>query len=243
MVLSRPKHWTRIRLSRLPIDGTNSETNKINAASKQRPGDEAPEPRARGLVTCSEDDFGAGGSSSARFGFPLTGLRWLERDNKRFFFGVRAFTSRLKSCSGGSRISWRVRSAKIRCQHGPACSDIILIGLANARELGHQETIKPATHGFTLKDLQRLISRKGNPIRTVRNQCVVDICDLQKARLQRNLRSAETVGIPAAVHPFMMVPDDWQNMAQRFQRGADLFPCDGMLFHNFHLVCIEGPQL
>ena len=66
-------------------------------------------------------------------------------------------------------------------------------------------------------------------------QRVVDIHHLQDARQQGNFDLAETVGIPGSVPPFMVMADQRQHPAQRFQRSADLFAAHRMGAHDFPL--------
>jgi len=94
-----------------------------------------------------------------------------------------------------------------------------------------------------MKDLQRLLRGKRNPVRAAGRQRVIDIRDLQNAGLHGNLLSAETVGIPASVHALVMVPNYRQDAPEGSKRSTDVFSNDRMLFHDFHFLSVERPWL
>ena len=51
-------------------------------------------------------------------------------------------------------------------------------------------------------------------------------------REQRNVLSAESIGIPGAIEPFVMVADDWPDAFQRAQRSAQAIADHRVLLHD-----------
>src|SRR5260370_9847263 len=144
------------------------------------------------------------------------------------------------NCSEQRHWLWH---AVVGSQHGFAALPQVFAGAADRREFAHQGSIKTTARGFLMKDLQRLLWGKRNPVRARNGQRVIDVRDLQNAGVHGNLLSAETVGISASVHPLVVVPDYPQNPTERSQRRTDVFSNHRMLSHDFHFFSVERPWL
>src|SRR5207302_4190665 len=73
-------------------------------------------------------------------------------------------------------------------------------------------------------------------VRTSGAQGIVDIDHLQDAGEDRNFAARQSIRIARTVRMFVMVPDDWQDESQRFQRTANILARDGMELHDIPLV-------
>src|SRR5215467_11743642 len=85
-------------------------------------------------------------------------------------------------------------------QHGPAPYRQVIAHLADVRKLPNQGSIKPTVHGFLVEDSERFIRGQRFPVGPVVIQCIVDVRNLQNARLQRDLLAIQAVGISCAIH-------------------------------------------
>ena len=111
------------------------------------------------------------------------------------------------------------------------------------RKLADQALIQPAPIRFFKENTQRAWQRQALPIRAITGQRVADVHDLEYAHSQRDVLSLQTVGVAAAIHAFVMVANDGQDVTERFERRADLLSEDGMLFDNPHLFGIQRSGL
>src|SRR6266478_2933248 len=112
---------------------------------------------------------------------------------------------------------------------------------ADLGELQHHGCIEPAVPGFGIESLQGFFGMESSPVRTIGSQCVVDVSDLQNSRFQRNGLSAKAIGIAAAVHLFVMMPDHGEDSAKRLERRANFFSNHRMLLHDSSLLGVQGP--
>lgn len=107
--------------------------------------------------------------------------------------------------------------------------------LAQSAEFPNQPWVEPSQRRFPAKNLQGFLGAKSCPVRAVFDQRVIDVRNLQDARLERDLFAAQAVWVAASVHSFMVMPDHRKDPSKRLQRRADFFSRDGMLPHEFGL--------
>src|SRR5580658_2294840 len=104
-----------------------------------------------------------------------------------------------------------------------------------------QMAVPPSASCFIPHDLNCRFMRKRRAIRTIRDQRIVDIRNLQNARCQWNLFAPESVRISRTVELFVMMPNDGQHMTKRPQWMADSLARGWMLLHNRPLLFRERP--
>ena len=85
--------------------------------------------------------------------------------------------------------------------------------------------------------------REGLAVGAVGCESIVDVGDLQDSGFQGDGVTAEAIGIAAAVQSFVMVANDRENVAKRFEGRADLFAGDGMFAHDASFFGIERAWL
>src|SRR5882762_2113916 len=107
------------------------------------------------------------------------------------------------------------------------------------RELADQGAVQPASICFFIENDQCVWERQVPPIRSIAGQCVADVHDLECADGQRYLFTVQAVRVAAAIHAFMMVANEGQYMAERFERRADLLSNEGVFLDNLALGGIE----
>src|SRR5712664_4241841 len=111
------------------------------------------------------------------------------------------------------------------------------------RELADQGAVQPASICFFIENDQCVWERQVPPIRSIAGQCVADVHDLECADGQRYLFTVQAVRVAAAIHAFMMVANEGQYMAERFERRADLLSNEGVFLDNLALGGIERTGL
>jgi hypothetical protein len=84
---------------------------------------------------------------------------------------------------------------------------------------------------------------EGFAVRAIRGQSVIDVRDLKDPGFEGNSFTAQSVGIAAAIHFFMMVTNDRENGAKRFERCADLFAGDRMFANDADFCGVERAGL
>src|SRR6516225_8716379 len=118
-----------------------------------------------------------------------------------------------------------------------------ITGPPHPRDLRDKCSVQPSIRGFLTEDLQCFLGSKRLPVRPVARQCVINVRHLQNARLQRDFLPIQPVGISAAVHTLMMMPDQRKDGTQAAERRADLFACDRMLAHNLSFFRVQARWL
>src|SRR2546430_2052491 len=81
------------------------------------------------------------------------------------------------------------------------------------------------------------------PVWSVVNQGVKHIRNLQNARLQGDFLAAQAIRISRAVQSLMMMSNNWEYGTEGLEWCADLFSGDGMLPHDFPLLCVQPSRL
>src|SRR5580692_8191543 len=99
-------------------------------------------------------------------------------------------------------------------------------------ELIDQVFVPPPAPSFTAHCLYCFFMWKGLAVRTVSHQGIVNIGDLQDSRGERNLVALQSIGISSAIEFFMMMADNGQNMAKRFEWRTYALTGNWMLFHH-----------
>jgi len=122
----------------------------------------------------------------------------------------------------------------------PSDGEVVAIP-GNLRKLPDRVRVKPAVSCLRKKSLQRIFGWQRAAVRTLGGERIVDIRNLQNPCFQRNVLSAQVVRISAAVHFFMVMTNYGKNAAERLQRFANTFACDGMLLNNFSFLRVEWP--
>jgi len=88
------------------------------------------------------------------------------------------------------------------------------VPFGNSRKFYNDGGVEPTAVGFSKEDRQGFVVRESFAVGTIGGQRVVDVRDLQNSGIQGDSFAAQAIGIAAAVHFFMVMPDDWENRAK-----------------------------
>ena len=111
--------------------------------------------------------------------------------------------------------------------------------MADLPKFPNQPRVEPALRRLPAKNFQGFLRSKPSPVRPVFDQRIIDVRNLQDARLERDFFAAQPVRVAASVHPFMVMPDHRKDSPKRFQWRADFFSRDGMLPHDLGLFGVQ----
>src|SRR5438552_478026 len=128
-------------------------------------------------------------------------------------------------------------------QHRSSSHRKVFAFSADSRKFPHQGSIEPGIRGLPAQSFQGILRGKRVPVRTIGDQRVVNVRNLENPRHQRYFISGEAIRIPASVHSLMVMPNPRQDAAQRFQRRTDARSNGRMLLHNLHFFHSQRPGL
>src|SRR5215469_719778 len=131
----------------------------------------------------------------------------------------------------------------VRGEHRAAVDGKRAARLADAEEFPDQYGVEPAQRCFPAKNFQRFLRTERRTIRTVLDERVIHVGNLEDARLERDLFSAQAVRIAASVKAFMMMADHRKDPPKRLQRSTNFFSGHGMLPNHFGFFRAETPRL
>src|SRR5260370_6302773 len=85
--------------------------------------------------------------------------------------------------------------------------------------------------------------RESFAVGPIGRQGVVDIGDLNDVRIERDALSPKSIGVSASIYPFVVVADDGEDLAKRFEGLADVLSHDRMLLHDGGFLGSQAARL